>query len=110
DQVGHAGVVADRERLLPILTAVGALVEPAVAAGSPERPLGGHVDDVRVPRVDDDLADMLGLLEAHLLPAFAAVVRAVDAVAVADAALAVVLPGADPDNVRVFLVQDDDAD
>ena len=110
DHVGDAGVVADREHLLPVLTAVGGLVEPAVAAGSPERPLGGHVDDVRVPWVDDDLADMLGLLEAHLLPAFAAVVRAVDAVAVADAALAVVLPGADPDNVRVFLVQDDDAD
>ena len=102
DDVGDAGVLADGQHLLPGLAAVGGLVQAAVAARPPERSLGGDVDDVGVARVDDDLADVLGLLQAHVLPDLAAVVGAVDAVAVADAALAVVLAGADPDDVRVL--------
>ena len=86
--------------LLPGLAAVGRLVEAALAAGGPERSLRGDVDDVRVARIDDDLGDVLGLLEAHVRPALAAVEAAVDAVAVADVAAADVLAGADPDDVR----------
>src|SRR5207248_9178659 len=106
DHVGDAGVLADRESFLPGLAGVGGLVKAAVAARSPQRPLGGDVDRVGVPRVDDDLADVLGRLEAHVFPGLATVVGAVDAVAVADAALAVVLAGADPDHVRVLRVED----
>ena len=53
---------------------------------------------------------MLGVLEADVLPGLAAVDRPVDAVAVGDAALAVVLAGADPDRERVLRVERDAAD
>ena len=59
--VGDAGVLADVQHLLPGLAAVGRLVEPAIAARSPQRPLGRDVHRVRVARVDQDLADVLGL-------------------------------------------------
>src|SRR5262249_12278941 len=110
DHVGDAGVLADVEDLLPELCAVGGLVEPAGAAGGPEGLLGGDVDDVGVARVDDDLADVLGGGQADVAPGLAAVVGAVDAVAVADAALAVVLAGADPDDLGVPRVEGDGAD
>src|SRR5215207_8403945 len=96
-----ARVFADREHGVPCLPAVGCLVETAVAAGRPERPLRGDVDHVRVARIDQDTADVLGALEPHVLPRLAAVVRSVDAVAVGDAALAVELARADPDGRRV---------
>src|SRR5581483_1768897 len=85
-------------------------VEAAFAAGSPERSLGRDVDGVGVARIDDDFADMLGRLQAEDFPALAAVVGAIDAVAVADAPLAVVLAGADPDDVRILRIEDDRAD
>src|SRR5207253_7121363 len=108
--VGDAGVFADVEDLLPELAAVGGLVEAAVATGRPERALRGDVDDIAVARIDDDLADVLGFGEADVLPRLAAVVGAVDAVAIADATLAVVLAAADPDGLGVFGVEGDGAD
>ncbi len=101
DDVGDAGVLVDRQHGIPGLPAVRRLVEAAVAAGAPERALRGDVDDVRVLRVDEDLADVLGGLQADVLPALAAVLALVDAVAVADAPLRVVLPRAHPHDVRV---------
>src|SRR5262249_53755864 len=100
DDVVDPRVLADVQNAIPALSAGGGLVQPAVAAGPPQRPLGGDVDGVAVARVDDDLADVLRLLQPDLLPAGAAVDRLVQPVAVADAALAVVLAGADPDGVR----------
>ena len=66
--VGDARVVADLEHLLPGLAAVRRLVEAAIAAGAPERPLRRHVHDVAVRRIDDDLADVLRGLEPDVLP------------------------------------------
>src|SRR5262249_59115205 len=108
--IGDGGVVADIEDLLPELAAVGGLVETAVAAGRPERPLGGDIDNVAVARIDDDLADVLRPREADVLPRLAAIVGAVDAVAVADAALTIVLARADPDGVGVLRIEGDGAD
>src|SRR5262245_27846578 len=90
-EVGHARVLADGEDALPGLAAVARLVQPTVPARPPEWALSGDVDDVGIARVDDDLPDVLRLFQAHVLPRLAAVVRAVNAVAVPDAALAVVL-------------------
>src|SRR5262249_36530614 len=84
---GDAGVVVDVQDALPVLAAVAALVQATVAAAVPQRALGGDVDGVRVARVDEDLADVLGAFEAQLLPGFAAIGRAINAIAVADAAL-----------------------
>src|SRR5262249_36855603 len=52
DEVGDAGVLAHVEDPLPALAAVGRLVEAAVAPSGPQRPLGGDVDGLSVPRVD----------------------------------------------------------
>ncbi len=108
--VGDAGVVTDLEHLCPGLAGVGAAIDAALAAAAPQRPVSRHPDDARVARVDEDAADVLGLLENHLLPRLAAVERAIDTVAVGDAALVVVLAGADPDDVGVLRVDGQGAD
>ena len=94
--VGHARVLADREHGLPGLAAVGGLVQPPVAARFPERSLSGHVNHIRVPRVDEDLGDVLRAFQPHLGEAGAAVDGFVKSIAIAHAALAVVLAGAHP--------------
>ena len=108
--VADAGVVADVEDARPGRAAVGRLVEAALAARGPQRPLRRDVDDVRVARIDEDLADVLGVLEPHVLPGLAGVGRLVDAVAEMRAALAGVLAGAEPDDVRVLRIDDDAAE
>ena len=110
DHVRDAGVFGDRQDGAPRLPAVRRLVEAPVAAGRPQGPLGGHVHDVRVLRVDEDLADVLRGLEPHVLPALAPVLALVHAVAVADAPLRVVLAGAHPHDVGVLRVERDAAD
>src|ERR1043165_641779 len=95
--VGDACVLADVENVLPRLAAVGSLEQTALAARSPQRTLRGHIDDVRVFRIDGDAADVLGSFETDVFPTAAAVVRLVNTVTIGNAALAVVLPSADPD-------------
>src|SRR6185312_10348256 len=80
DQVAGAGVLGDGEHVFPGGAAVGGLEHAAVAARAPERSLGGDIDGVGVARIDDDAADVAGILESHVAPGGAAVVGAVDAV------------------------------
>ena len=105
-----ARVLGDLEDERPGLAAVRGLVEAALAARRPERPLGRDEDDVRIARVDQDPADVLGLREPHVRPGLAAVRAPVDAVAEADVAPADVLARAHPDGLRVRRVERDAAD
>jgi hypothetical protein len=108
--VGDAGILTDRQHLLPIFPAVDRLEEATIAAGVPQGPLGGDVNHVGVARVDEDSADMLGVFQTDVLPRLAGVVGAIEAIAITDAALAVVFAGADPDDLRIPGVQRDGAD
>jgi len=110
DHVHDAGVLVDLQDQLPGLASVVGPVEPAVAPGTPEGAHGGHVDDIPVGRMYQDLADVHRLLQADVLPVLAAVSGAVDSVAVGDAALAVVLARADPDDVGIGRIDGDAAD
>ena len=108
--IGDAGVLGNLQHLRPRLAAVGRLVQPALAAGRPQRPLRGDVDGVAVPRVDDDPADVLGGLQPGIGPRTAAVFALVDAVAVGDRALRIALASADPDDVRPLWIERHPAD
>ncbi len=108
--VVHAGPLLAGEDLGPRLTAVGGLEQSAVPALGPERALCGDVDDLGVARIDDDAPDVLGVLEAHVLPRAAGVLRLVDAVAPAHRALCVVLARAHPDHIGVLGVEHHRAD
>ena len=107
--VADARVRADRQDRRPRRAAVGRLVQAALAARRPERALRGDVDDVRVARIDQDLADVLRGLQAHALPRLAGVGRLVDAVTEMGAALAVVFARAEPEDVRVLRIDGDAA-
>src|SRR4029079_4976558 len=68
------------------------------------------VDGIRIPRVDYDTRDVLGLFEADVLPGASGVLALVDAVPVRDAPLVIVLTRADPNDGRVLRVDRDRAD
>src|SRR5262245_30730436 len=53
---------------------------------------------------------MLGSLQTHVLPRFPAVGALIDAIAVSDAALTVVLAGAHPHHIRVLRIHHDATD
>ena len=109
-QIGHTGVGAEIERAGPGGAAVLGPVHTAFAPSVPERPLGGHQDGVPIPRIHQDLAEVLRAGEARLLPGRAAVPAAVHPVAPADMAPAHVLSGAEPYDFRVRRIEGYGAD
>ena len=109
-EVGRSGVRRNLENECPALAAVGGLEDATLAARRPQRSFRGDPDGVRVARVHDDLADVLGAIESQLLEALAAVPAAIDAVTPANVSTAHVLSGAHPDGVGCARVERHGAD
>src|SRR4026209_832008 len=102
--LGDPGALVDVEDAGPGLAPVARLVEPALAAGGPQRSLRRDVDHVRVARIDDDPAEVLGALEPHVRPGLPTVGGLVAPAAVADAALTVVLAAPHPHRERMLRI------
>src|SRR5262249_28971850 len=105
DDIGDAGVLAELQAPFPGLAAVGCLVEAAIAARRPERPLRGDIDHIGVVRIDKDLAGVFRLAQTHVLPRLPAVGALINTVTEANAAKRLVLAGAQPDNVRIVRIE-----
>src|SRR5262245_37275946 len=71
--IGDAGVLADGERSLPGLAAVGSLVQAAIAARRPQGALRGDVDDTAIARADHYSANVFGFFQADFAEAASAV-------------------------------------
>src|SRR5204863_359650 len=102
--------LAGVEHLGPRVAAVGRLEESPVPATPAQRTLGRDVNDIGVARVDHDLTDVLRFAQTHILPRSPAVRRSVDAIAVRNGTLRVVLSGSDPDGIRILRVDRDRTD
>ncbi len=100
-QVDDAGQRADVQHQVPALSAVGALVHAAFLVRSPQRTPTGDVHDVRMFGMDQDTADVAGLLEPFVLPGLAAVLGLVDTVSPRHAAPVPRLSRAQPDDTGV---------
>ena len=108
--VGDPGPGSGGQHGLPGHAVVGRAEEPTLAALGPERALGCDEDHSAPARVDQDARDVLGLLEAELLEALAAVAAPVHAVAVPDVPTTDVLTRTDPEDVGVAGVERQAAD
>ena len=108
-EVREAGVLVDVQHTVPGRATVGRLVDAAVAAGRKERALRGDPDDVRVVRIDQNLADVLGVGQARPRPRLAGVGGLVEAVAKVRRPLALVFTRAEPKDVRVLRINHDAA-
>src|SRR5206468_8018954 len=86
----------------PRLATVGRPVDAPLVAIAPELPRHAHVDRVGLRRIDEDLHDVLGVLESHVRPVLAGVVRAIDAVADGHAVAHPRFAGADPDHFGIL--------
>ena len=117
DDLGDADVaLADlhSERFGPRRSAVGCFVQTALGACGIKPTEGGDVDGVGISRMDDDAADVEGIIQSHVFPGGAGVGRLVDAIApvrhAGVATAAVRFAGANPDDIRVGLGDGDVAD
>ena len=80
DQVDGAGVLIERQDMLPGLPAVRRLEHAPLGVRTPKPAYRGDIHDVRVSRMDADASDVQGPAQAHVLPRAAPVRRLVDAV------------------------------
>src|SRR5437867_7880201 len=103
----HVGAL---EYLGPRLATVGRPVDAPLVAIAPELPRHAHVDRVGLRRIDEDLHDVLGVLESHVRPVLAAVVRAIDAIADGHAVAHPRFAGADPDDFGILRIDRDRPD
>ena len=108
--VDGAGVLIDIEDPLPALAPVLRPEDPALLVGPPQIADRRDVHDIRIARMDEDAPDVLAPLEPHVPPGLPAVDRLVDAVPPARRLPVLRLPGADPDQVRIRLVERDGSD
>ncbi len=97
-------------QLRPRLAAVHRLVQSAAADRAPDVAQRGHVHDVGVRRMEPDARDVVGVLQADVLERRAAIRGLVDAVAPGGGVPLVAFAGADPDDLRILLVDLDVAD
>ena len=70
-----------REYLLPGRPAVGGFENAALIVRAELMPQRGYEDDVRIARIDEHFADLLGIFESDVLPGAAGVGGFVDSVA-----------------------------
>ena len=105
-----AGVFAHGQHRFPGLPSVGGFVDAPVTARRPQGTVRGHINDIGIGRVNGDHSDVFGILQSHVFPAFATVVRAVHPVAIGHAPLVVILARTDPNRVWVGGVDADTAD
>ncbi len=89
------------QHLPPGLSAIAGLVNAALVVVVPQVSCGTRVDDVAVFGIDQNLRDVFGILEAGVLPVFAAVDGFVDAVADRHAVAHPAFPSARPYDLRV---------
>ena len=68
DHFVDSGILADLEKVLPALPAVGGLEEAPLSPCGEERTLGRDIDHVGIPGIQGDHPDVLGILRGHLLP------------------------------------------
>jgi len=91
------------ENLAPALAAICSLVDAAVLAVAPQFSGHARVNRVAVPRIDNNFRNALGILQAHVGPAVAAVRRLIDAIADRHAIAGPGFARAGPDRFRVLV-------
>src|SRR5690348_11425581 len=95
----------DVQDFIPRLATIGRFVETAITAARPKRPFGSDVNRVRVLRMDCNPTNVLRMLQAKILPAFPAILRLIDAVAVTDTALRIAFARSNPDHQRISWIE-----
>ena len=100
-RINHPGLVVYEKYLGPILPAVGGFEQPTIFVRPVKPSHRTGVNDVRVLRVNQNLADLERLVQAHVLEGLARIGALVNAVTIRDGVSRVRFTAADPHNVRV---------
>src|SRR2546422_10960557 len=86
NNVDSAGAVIEIENFFPRFAAIARAEDAALRVGAVGMAEGSDEGDIRIRGMDDDGADVAGVLQADVVPSLAAVVRTIDAIAEGDVA------------------------
>ena len=106
----HADLLGDVEDLLPCLATVTGLEDAALLVVGVLVAEGSDIHDVIILRVDEDAADVVSVVEPHVLPCAPRVGRLEYTRPGNRTARHVRLAGTDPDQVRILVGYRDDRD
>ena len=98
------------ENQIPVLAAVFRFIKAAIFAVAPQLSGYAGIDGVAVFRVNDDLADSLGVFQAGIDPVFSAVGRLIDTISDGDTVACPAFSGTHPYNFRITGVDRDSSD
>ena len=97
-----AGDLAGPQQPRPRLAAIAGAVQAALLARPPQRAERRHIDRVAIIGMHEDAADVPAVLQPHMLPGRATVLRPINPIAIKRAAHIVLLAGAEPDGVGIL--------
>lgn len=100
-KIGNANLRALVKHFRPMLPAVGGLVDSTVRVGPVRVTKRADVDNICIPRIDNDTADLTGIAQADVFPALAAIGRAIHSVARGQVRANVRFSGADVNDLWV---------
>ena len=100
-EVHRARRVVEKQHSLPRLPTVGGAKDAAFRIGTKRVSDRRDENTIVIARIDDDVADLLRVVEAEVLPAATAVGGAIDAGAVREVLAQLRFAGADVDDVRI---------
>src|ERR1035438_2719227 len=109
NQIHRAGFHTTRINLFPRFATVGGAEDTALFVRSPEMAESSDVDDVGIPGMHADRADVKSILQADVLPGFARVTGFINAVAMRGITADIRLTHADIDDVRIRFRDSDGA-
>ncbi len=100
-QIDATGFTVELDDLFPRLAAVARAKQAASRAWCPQPAQGGDINVIGVARMDDDLADVVGVGQAGVAPGFPRVAGEEDAITPGHAVACVGLARADPDDLGI---------
>src|SRR5437899_1586925 len=110
NDVDAAGAVVEIENFFPRFAAIARAEDAALRVGAVGMAEGSDEGDIRIRGMDDDGADVAGVLQADVVPSLAAVVRTIDAIAERDVAANAGFAAADVNHIGIGIGDSDGTD
>src|SRR5882762_3838348 len=101
NEVNAAGVVVEIENFFPVLAAVAGAKDAAFGVRAVGMAQGGDECDIRIRGMNDDFADVPGVLQTDVGPSLPGVIRTIDAVAERDISTDTSLAGSGIEDVGI---------
>ena len=100
-EIDRPGVFIDIQNTLPDLAPIGGAIDAPLFIGTEDMAEGGDIDEIRILRMNQHLADLAAVLEADVLPGLSGIDGLVDSIAMREVAARAAFAHAGVDDIAV---------